>query len=102
MICSISRGLDASLLILMSLATGPKHGYAMIKDIADFSDTRMGPGTLYTAIERLEEAGYIAAVASDDRRKPYRLTPNGTAALRAQTNALRRLSTVAARRLAAR
>ena len=96
------RSLDAGLLVLMSLATGPKHGYAIIKDVKQFADSRMGPGTLYAAIERLEEADLIAPVASHDRRKPYRITPQGLDALRTQTDALKRLATVATKRLATR
>jgi len=96
------RGLDAGLLVLMSLATGPKHGYAIIKDVEAFADSRMGPGTLYAAIERLEKGDLIAPVASRDRRKPYRLTPSGLDALRAQAEALKRLASVATRRLATR
>lgn len=99
---SSDRGLDAGLLVLMSLATGPKHGYAIIKDVEQFADSRMGPGTLYAAIERLEERAFIAPVASHDRRKPYRLTPMGFDALRAQTDALKRLAGVATKRLATR
>ena len=96
------RSLDAGLLILMSLATGPKHGYAIIKDVEEFAGSRMGPGTLYAAIERLEKSELIAPVASRDRRKPYRLTPGGFDALRVQTLALKRLASVATRRLVTR
>jgi DNA-binding PadR family transcriptional regulator len=96
------RSLDAGLLVLMSLATGPKHGYAIIKDVEEFADSRMGPGTLYAAIERLEKSDLIAPIASRDRRKPYRLTPSGFDALRAQTDTLKRLANVATRRLATR
>ncbi len=38
---------DRSVLVLTSLASGPKHGYALIKDIEEFSGVKMGPGTLY-------------------------------------------------------
>ena len=93
---------EAGVLILLSLATGPKHGYAMMTDISAFADTRVGPGTLYTALARLEEDGLIAAVASDDRRRPYRITPSGLTALKARAESLRRLASVATRRLATR
>ena len=46
---------DPELLILMSLATGPKHGYAIMSDVESIADVRLGPGTLYTAITRLVE-----------------------------------------------
>ena len=58
---------DAALLILTSLAGGPKHGYAMIEDIATMSGVRLGPGTLYGAIGRLEGEAMIEALQSDDR-----------------------------------
>jgi DNA-binding PadR family transcriptional regulator len=72
---------DPALLILTSLAGGPKHGYAMVDDIEHFSGSRLGPGTLYGAIVRLEERGLIEAMASTDRRRPYRLTVRGSQAL---------------------
>jgi DNA-binding PadR family transcriptional regulator len=93
---------EAGILILMSLATGPKHGYAMMSDIKAFAATRLGPGTLYTALARLDEDGLIAPMASDDRRRPYRITPSGLTTLRARATSLRRLASVATRRLAAR
>ena len=93
---------NARVLILTSLAAGPKHGYAMVTDIEQFSGTQLGPGTLYTALQRLEEDGLIAPVSSDDRRRPYRITPAGLAALRAQADELRRVTTAVAKRLAAR
>ena len=80
----LGRFAEPSVAILVSLAAGPKHGYAMIEDIAAFSGVRVGPGTLYSAIARLEERGLIAPVPSDDRRRPYRLTENGLAVLRDQ------------------
>ena len=70
-------------LILASLAEGPKHGYALTKDIEEFAGLRLAPGTLYEALSRLEGQHLIAAVPSEDRRKPYKLTSAGAAALRA-------------------
>ena len=68
---------DPPLLVLASLADGDKHGYAMMTDITSFAGVTLGPGTLYGAITRLEERGFIRAVSSRDRRQPYRLTANG-------------------------
>jgi hypothetical protein len=48
---------DPPLLVLASLASGPKHGHAMIEDIQRLCGTRLGPGTLYGAIARLEQQG---------------------------------------------
>lgn len=79
---------DPGLLILASLAAGPRHGYAMVEDIARFGGARLGPGTLYGAIARLEEAGLIEALEADDRRRPYRLTADGVRVLAAEIDAL--------------
>jgi len=87
-------------LILSSLAEGAKHGYALTKDIEAFAGIRLAPGTLYEALSRLQGQGLIEAVASDDRRRPYRLTAAGADALRAHLDAQRRVADVGLRRLA--
>lgn len=89
-------------LILTSLADGPKHGYAIQQDIAQVSGRNLGPGSLYGAIARLEAAGLITALAASGVRRPYRITPAGSRVLTAEVDALRKVTTVAARRLAAR
>jgi DNA-binding PadR family transcriptional regulator len=73
---------DPSLLVLASLADSDKHGYAMMEDIQRFAGVRLGPGTLYGAITRLEQRGWIAPVDSEDRRRPYRLTAAGRRTLK--------------------
>ena len=93
---------DEAQLVLTSLAEGDKHGYAMTLDIARFSGRRLRPGTLYGAIARLEEWGYIVALAGDQRRRPYRLTGRGVKALRESIDAQHRLGSAAKRQLAAR
>src|ERR1017187_3498893 len=75
---------DPPLLVLASLASGPKHGHAMIEDIALLCGTRLGPGTLYGAIARLEQQGWIEPLPAEERRRPYRITPVGLAVLRAK------------------
>lgn len=87
-------------LILSSLADGPKHGYALIKDIEAFADVRLAPGTLYEALGRLVARRMIEAIESSDRRRPYRLTAAGAAALRAHLASQRRVAEVGLRRLA--
>jgi DNA-binding PadR family transcriptional regulator len=87
-------------LILSSLAEGTKHGYALTKDIDEFAGVRLAPGTLYEALSRLEGQGLIEAVPSEDRRRPYRLTALGAAALRAHLDAQRRVADVGLDRLA--
>ena len=77
------RAVEPQLLIMTSLASGPKHGYALIQDIASFAGVRVGPGTLYGAIARLEQRGIIEGLAADGRRRPYQLTTQGHASLAA-------------------
>jgi DNA-binding PadR family transcriptional regulator len=89
-------------LVLISLAAGPKHGYAMTLDIARFAGRQLRPGTLYGAIARLESWGLIEALEGDERRRPYRLTGRGGKALRTSVDEQRRLGTTARRRLATR
>jgi DNA-binding PadR family transcriptional regulator len=73
-----------SVLVLTSLADGPKHGYALIKDIEQFAGVTLGAGTLYGVLARLEEAGLIEALPAEERRHPYEITAEGTAALTTQ------------------
>jgi len=90
---------DPTLLVLASLADGDKHGYAMMEDIAAFAGVRLGPGTLYGAITRLEERGWIRALESDDRRRPYRLTAAGRRHLQEQLSELSAILKTGLRRL---
>ena len=89
----------AHLLLLMSLSTGDKHGHALMKDVERFSDVHLGPGTLYKALGRLEDLGYVEALPPDDRRLPYRLTPTGRAALVRSLDQLGRVVDEGRRRL---
>jgi DNA-binding PadR family transcriptional regulator len=75
------RSTDPGLLVLTSLADGPKHGYAITADVEEFAGVRLGPGTLYGALARLESRGLIEALPAEDRRRPYKLTADGSAAL---------------------
>jgi DNA-binding PadR family transcriptional regulator len=90
---------DPTLLVLASLADGERHGYAIMSDVREFAGVELGPGTLYGAITRLEQRGYIKALAADDRRRPYRLTPAGRAYLEAQVALLEPIVRTSARRL---
>jgi DNA-binding PadR family transcriptional regulator len=90
---------DPTLLVLASLADGDKHGYAMIDDIQSFAGVRLGAGTLYGAITRLEERGWIRSIESDDRRRPYRLTAEGRRYLREQLAGLDQIVKTGLRRL---
>jgi DNA-binding PadR family transcriptional regulator len=90
---------DPPLLVLASLANGPKHGHAMIEDIARLCGTRLGPGTLYGAISRLERQGWIEPLAPEERRQPYRITSEGLHVLRAKLTTLQRFAKAGLRRL---
>lgn len=83
-------GNDPGLLLMISLAGGPKHGHAMLLDVERFAATRLGPGTLYGALSRLESEGKVEALPSEGRRRPYRLTPNGRHTLAERLDSLRR------------
>jgi DNA-binding PadR family transcriptional regulator len=90
---------DPELLILSSLADGDKHGYAMMLDIEAFAGTKLGPGTLYGAITRLEERGWISPTSPGDRRQPYRLTAAGRKNLAEDLARMERISKTGLRRL---
>lgn len=90
---------DPPLLVLASLASGPKHGHAMIDDIASLCGTRLGPGTLYGAITRLEAEGLIEPLPPEERRRPYRITAAGGRVLRAQLATLQQFVKAGTKRL---
>lgn len=86
--------------ILMALADGDRHGYAIIQDVEARTDgeLRLGAGTLYRSIHRMLEQGLIAESSrrparalDDERRRYYRLTAFGTAVARAETRRLAQL-----------
>src|SRR5665213_3983706 len=95
----LGRQSEPSFLILTSLASGDKHGYALAKDVEAFSGVALGPGTLYGAISRLEERGLIAPVPSEDRRQPYQLTASGRTALASAVRDMRASADEGAHRL---
>jgi DNA-binding PadR family transcriptional regulator len=90
---------DPTLLVLASLAEGDKHGYAIMVDIEQFAGMRLGPGTLYGAITRLEQRGWIRPVGAKDRRQPYTITAAGRTYLEEETATLEKIVRTAARRL---
>lgn len=92
---------DPPLLVLASLASGPKHGHAMIEDIARLCGSRLGPGTLYGAITRLEQQGWIEPLPPEERRRPYRITAQGLRILRARLTTLSNFAKAGLRRLEA-
>jgi DNA-binding PadR family transcriptional regulator len=96
----LGRFSEPALYILISLAEGPKHGYAMQQDIAMVTGQTLGPGTLYGAITRLERRKWIAPLPAEDRRRPYRLTPAGRLVLQARLAGLQDVARVGQARLA--
>jgi DNA-binding PadR family transcriptional regulator len=91
---------DPALLVLASLAEGDKHGYAMMEDIERFAGVRLGPGTLYGAITRLEQRGWIhPARSGDERRQPYALSAEGRRRLEEQLSGLNQIVRTGLKRL---
>jgi DNA-binding PadR family transcriptional regulator len=99
-VSDLGRFSAPALFVLASLADGEKHGYAMMEDIERMSGTRLGPGTLYGALGRLEERGLVEPLASEDRRRPYRLTASGASALEERLKELEGFARAGLRRLA--
>ena len=90
----LGRFADPSVLILTSLADCPKHGYAIMNDVAEFSGVTMEPGTLYGALARLERQGWITPMATEARRRPYQITGAGQSILVQQLQSMRDIARV--------
>lgn len=78
--------------ILLALADGEKHGYAIMKESAAQSPpSKMGPGTLYGSLDRMITANLIEETGATDhqRRRYYRITRSGSEALAAEANRLK-------------
>jgi DNA-binding PadR family transcriptional regulator len=73
----LGRFEEPAVLILTSPVPGPRHGYAIVKDVEEVAGVRLGPGTLYATLARLEARDLIEGVVSEDRRRPYRITGAG-------------------------
>jgi DNA-binding PadR family transcriptional regulator len=90
--------------ILLALADGPLHGYAIMQavELSAGSAVRMGPGTIYGSLQRMEAAGLVKEVGggADDRRRMFALQPAGRRALMSEAERLSRLAAlVRAKRL---
>ena len=97
---SIRGSSDRSILILTSLADWPKHGYALIKDIEGFAGVKLGAGTLYSALAKLEQTGLVEALPPEERRRPYRITATGREYLYLRLTESARIAEVGLRRIA--
>jgi DNA-binding PadR family transcriptional regulator len=80
----LARFGEPGVLVLLSLSGGAKHGYAIAGDVLEQTGVRLGPGTLYGALTKLVDRGLVAALPTEDRRRPYEITDAGRAALAAQ------------------
>jgi DNA-binding PadR family transcriptional regulator len=82
--------------ILLALVDGPLHGYAVMQAVeaSAGSELRMGPGTIYGSIQRMEEAGLVKEMATraEDRRRVFALLPAGRRALESEAQRLARLA----------
>ena len=92
------------LFILLSLAESPRHGYALLKDIETISSgrVRLSTGTLYGALHRMLEIGWIERFESDDTsrdKRSYRLTAHGRRVLGPEFDRLKQLTRIAGARL---
>jgi DNA-binding PadR family transcriptional regulator len=95
---------EPTFFILAALAPAPSHGYAILQDVEQLSAGRLtlSTGTLYTALKRLLDSGWIEDVTPPNTprgRRDYRLTPTGRAVLRAEMERLTELAAIAQRRL---
>ncbi|MEV0611194.1 methyltransferase domain-containing protein [Polymorphospora rubra] len=86
------RTQDAQVLVLCALADGPLHGYAINAVVEKLSGTRLGPGSLYGALARLETKQLVERVAGPGRQRPVRLTPKGREALDRELRSMTRVA----------
>ena len=96
----LGRFAEPGVLILASLGDGPKHGYALIKDIEGFAGVKLGAGTLYSALAKLEQAGLVEALPAEERRRPYQITVAGREFLYQRLTESARIAEVGLRRIA--
>jgi len=93
---------DAQTLVLCVLADGPKHGYAINTAIAELTGARLGVGSLYGALARLEAKHLVEALDAPDgqsRQRPVRLTPQGREVLEQELRSMARVATAGLRHL---
>jgi DNA-binding PadR family transcriptional regulator len=90
---------DAQTLVLCVLAGGPLHGYAINAAIEELTGERLGPGSLYGALTRLEAKGLIEPLEEQGRQRPVRLTPNGREVLERELLAMARVAAVGLKHL---
>lgn len=90
---------DAQTLVLCVLADGPLHGYAINAAIEELVGERLGPGSLYGALARLEAKQLIEPTEEQGRQRPVRLTPTGRQVLEQQLRSMAKVATAGLRSL---
>jgi len=96
----LGRFEEPAVLILTSLVEGPRHGYAIVTDVEAVAGVRLGPGTLYATLARLEARGLIEGLPAEDRRRPYRITGAGRVLVRGRLERMEAIAATGLRRLA--
>ncbi|TQF01166.1 helix-turn-helix transcriptional regulator [Kitasatospora acidiphila] len=90
---------DAQTLVLCVLADGPLHGYAINAAIEDLVGERLGPGSLYGALARLEAKQLIEPAEEQGRQRPVRLTPAGREVLERELRSMAKVARAGLRSL---
>lgn len=93
---------DAQMLVLTVLADGPLHGYAINTAIKELTGRRLGPGSLYGALARLEAKRLIEPLPEQGRQRALRLTPTGRTVLEEELQAMAHVAAVGLRKLGVR
>ncbi|MGV9314004.1 methyltransferase domain-containing protein [Streptomyces sp. NPDC003691] len=83
---------DAQTLVLTALTEGPLHGYAVNSAVEKLSGARLGAGSLYGALARLEQKGLVEALEAAGRQRPYRITGRGREVLAREARTMERVS----------
>jgi DNA-binding PadR family transcriptional regulator len=90
---------DSQTLVLCVLAGGPLHGYAINTAIEELTGQRLGPGSLYGALARLEAKGLVEALEGEGRQRPVRLSPAGREVLERELRSMARVAAAGLKQL---
>lgn len=90
---------DAQTLVLCALSDGPLHGYGINTAVKELTGERLGAGSLYGALSRLEAKGLIESLEEQGRQRPVRLTPAGREVLEQELRSMARVAAVGLKRL---
>ncbi|MEU4191816.1 PadR family transcriptional regulator [Kribbella sp. NPDC026611] len=93
---------DSQTLVLAVLADGPKHGYAINSGIEELTGERLGAGSLYGALSRLEAKGLIETLEEQGRQRPVQITPAGREVLEKELRAMARVANAGLQNLGVR